>query len=349
MPAKKALAENVHPTALLDQQGVMIAANHAWEAALRDFLGKGAGVGVDYVDLCERQGGELAAVGLKLATGIRGVISGQVRTLEMSYAHPDTASAGSIVVRVARLHPNNPAPVVVTHRWLSSAPETAGALRRTGESATAESFENLRIRISSAVESLSGHLAGITQVLQRIRANAQVPAEQVEMLNDALRFSHQSLPLLKDIAEAIEHPEAFATSQAGETQAVEEEVNDFITRLQQHGAKFTRRRELRQTVALLVEATPLDDASRPTGKTFQAVTRDISTSGISLLHTQSVDAPYLSISLKDTENQRLDAVVEVLRCNPIGPLFDIGGRFVAKIHPPPQSKKRSRPKAQNEP
>ena len=94
-----------------------------------------------------------------------------------------------------------------------------------------------------------------------------------------------------------------------------------------------RRAEERYYATLPVTATQLDDKSEPIGDGFQTVTRDISRRGISLFTRRAVGGHLLALEIADrNEQNKLKAVMQVLRCRSIGDLYEIAGKFVAKVY-----------------
>ena len=122
-----------------------------------------------------------------------------------------------------------------------------------------------------------------------------------------------------------------------------EELMQFVERLIEEGqreASSENRSEPRYRVALKVAAQPIDARLQPVGQGFYAVTRDISSRGIALFHTEAVPTPYIALEFQDPQTgQQLQAVLEVLRCRPLGPFHEIAGQFVTKLYdaPPPAS------------
>jgi hypothetical protein len=89
-----------------------------------------------------------------------------------------------------------------------------------------------------------------------------------------------------------------------------------------------RRCEERYDVNLPVTATPVDNDLQPVGDSFDAVTCDISSRGITLFGHRKLNNGYLTLQVMDLDGQtHLDAVIEVLRCQPIGAFHMIAGRF----------------------
>ena len=89
-----------------------------------------------------------------------------------------------------------------------------------------------------------------------------------------------------------------------------------------------RRSEPRYRMTLPVRVQPLDAQMRAVGDEFRAVTRDISAHGIGLVCQDPTAARYLMLQLETTTLEPITVAVEVLRCQPVGFYYDIGGRFV---------------------
>ena len=107
--------------------------------------------------------------------------------------------------------------------------------------------------------------------------------------------------------------------------------------------KPERRLARRYPLKVVALATPLDDNFQPSGEPFPVLTRDISNSGIGLVHSRRLDMKYINLDLTGPNGHELHMIVEVLRCNrflcggdqPVIPGFDngctyyeSGGRFV---------------------
>src|SRR5436190_12379865 len=90
-----------------------------------------------------------------------------------------------------------------------------------------------------------------------------------------------------------------------------------------------RRRESRHPLATPVTVLPVGRLA----DAFVAVTRDVSTKGISFLHTAPVDDHYLYLQFPESPQGSLTVVLEVLRRRRIGSLWEIAGNFRAKKKP----------------
>ena len=117
--------------------------------------------------------------------------------------------------------------------------------------------------------------------------------------------------------------------------AVLESVAEYVDRLRatrRYRVLYNERRcEPRIAIALVVDLIPLDEVLRPCGAPQQGVTRDISKHGVGLFAAIPLETRYLRIYLPiDSDTPPTELLVEVLRAEPFGVVFDIGGRFVGE-------------------
>lgn len=117
--------------------------------------------------------------------------------------------------------------------------------------------------------------------------------------------------------------------------AVLESVGEYVDRLRatrRYRVLYNERRcEPRIAIALVVDLIPLDEVLRPCGEPQQGVTRDISKHGIGIFAAIPIETRYLRVYLTlQPDGIPSEVLVEVLRCEPFGVVFDIGGRFVAE-------------------
>jgi hypothetical protein len=93
-----------------------------------------------------------------------------------------------------------------------------------------------------------------------------------------------------------------------------------------------KRERTRYRIAIEVPAVELDDDLQPMGAPFVAMSRDISTSGICLVHTQRVTAPRLLIRLDNLNGMRVQVVVEISRRRKLKHFFEISGNFILRCN-----------------
>lgn len=104
-----------------------------------------------------------------------------------------------------------------------------------------------------------------------------------------------------------------------------------------------RRLTRRYPLKVVAMATPLDEHFQVIGAPFPVLTRDISTTGIGLVHSRPLDMKYIQLDLTGPNGHELHLTVKVLRCNrylcgdessPHSELDDLctyyesGGRFI---------------------
>ena len=66
------------------------------------------------------------------------------------------------------------------------------------------------------------------------------------------------------------------------------------------------------------------------GAPFNAITTDISPSGIGFLHTTAVSDKFLAITMGQN-GRRAYVLVEVVRCRAVGSLYEIGAKFIRPL------------------
>jgi hypothetical protein len=110
-----------------------------------------------------------------------------------------------------------------------------------------------------------------------------------------------------------------------------EAIATFVAHLTNQKAATERRASNRHRLAAPVAAVPVDDDFRPVGQPFMATTRDVSTSGLALIHTRAVDAQYLAVELPAVAGKTMQVVMQVLRCRPLGRFYEIAGPFIVRL------------------
>lgn len=77
-------------------------------------------------------------------------------------------------------------------------------------------------------------------------------------------------------------------------------------------------------------ATPIDRNWKPTEASFKVALRDVSTSGVRLLHTRATNAEYLALRWDATqlESKEIRVVAQLRRCAPLRCFYELGGQFL---------------------
>jgi hypothetical protein len=110
-----------------------------------------------------------------------------------------------------------------------------------------------------------------------------------------------------------------------------DQTGDFVQRLVHDKTFFPgpeRRRSPRYPLAVSVSAIPLDDRLQRAGQPFDAVTRDISATGVSIISQTRCENKYLSLLLVNSSTDYLEIVIRVVRYRMVGPMHEIAGRFI---------------------
>jgi hypothetical protein len=88
------------------------------------------------------------------------------------------------------------------------------------------------------------------------------------------------------------------------------------------------RRSKRYGAVLQVVVVPLNDHFRPSGLPFLALTHDVSTSGLCMLHTRPAPSATLFVEIERPNEAALDVVLNVRRNRRVGPFFEMAGDFL---------------------
>ncbi len=89
------------------------------------------------------------------------------------------------------------------------------------------------------------------------------------------------------------------------------------------------RRSKRYSAVLEVIVVPLNEHFRPSGLPFLAVTRDVSTGGLCLLHMRPAPSARLFIQIERPSESALDVVLNVRRNRRVGQFYEIAGDFIS--------------------
>lgn len=121
-----------------------------------------------------------------------------------------------------------------------------------------------------------------------------------------------------------------SASQLASLQHPPEVVVSFVRELMDGHQRVVsdRRFHPRNVIELPAVVQPLDFDFQPAGQLFIATTKDVSTGGVALIHTDQVTAPYLQIEFATQEAKAMSLLAKVIHCTPYGQHFHVGARFV---------------------
>ncbi|MDJ0889157.1 MAG: SpoIIE family protein phosphatase, partial [Desulfobacterales bacterium] len=117
--------------AILDRHGRIVETNRAWRAyADRNQLeGPNDSVGDNYLEICDRTGGEEAEVARQVAAGIRAVLEGEIREFVLDYPCHSPSEEHWYYLRALRMSGDGPVRVVVSHEEITALKKAERALR----------------------------------------------------------------------------------------------------------------------------------------------------------------------------------------------------------------------------
>jgi hypothetical protein len=93
------------------------------------------------------------------------------------------------------------------------------------------------------------------------------------------------------------------------------------------------RREGRHATLMPVIVVPLSETGRSLTSEFVAVVHDLSSRGISMLHSSEIEHKYLFLRFPEARVKTEGVALEVLRRRKIGPLWEIAGNFITALPP----------------
>lgn len=108
--------------AILDESGVIVAVNAARErfARANPQATGGEGIGMNYLEVCDRVGGEFAKDAAEVARGIRAVIAGEISEFHREYACHNATERQWFTVHVTRFGEEGARRIVVAHESITS-------------------------------------------------------------------------------------------------------------------------------------------------------------------------------------------------------------------------------------
>src|ERR1700733_1028163 len=131
--------------ALLDTAGCIVSVNEAWRRFGSEHATQGPGceIGLNYLEICDGARGDGASEAHRVATGIRSVLSGEVKSFSMEYPCHSPKEQRWILLKVRPLAGEGPNGVVVMHLDVTAEKQTEESLRAS-ESLFRQLAENIR-------------------------------------------------------------------------------------------------------------------------------------------------------------------------------------------------------------
>jgi PAS domain S-box-containing protein len=121
--------------ALIDKRGCIVSVNQAWCRLARDNVlqGPGYGVGLNYLDACERATGSDAAIARAAALGIRAVLAADVKSYSIEYACHTAQDERWFQLTVSPLSDQPPSGAVVMHTDVTARTRAQRSMQRSSE------------------------------------------------------------------------------------------------------------------------------------------------------------------------------------------------------------------------
>jgi PAS domain S-box-containing protein len=120
--------------AMLDAQGIIMSANTSWQKfALTTtvLLSPGYGIGVNYLDICDRANGDSAADAHQAAQGIRSVLAGGAKSFSIEYVCHSAEEQRWFLLTVTPLAEGPPNGAVVMHLNITAQKQAKNELRES--------------------------------------------------------------------------------------------------------------------------------------------------------------------------------------------------------------------------
>jgi hypothetical protein len=109
-------------------------------------------------------------------------------------------------------------------------------------------------------------------------------------------------------------------------------VIDFLSKLDRAGECAVERRDAdRQAAVLEVAVVPVDFELKQSGESFLAISKDISATGMALMHTRAIGAGSVVVELLNRDDCTLQLLAYVIRCQAVHRFYEIGLRFVTRL------------------
>jgi hypothetical protein len=107
------------------------------------------------------------------------------------------------------------------------------------------------------------------------------------------------------------------------------QLGEFVKKLRGADVDVERRAAARVPMIEAINIKPLDELFQPAGPPTMALMRNVSRSGIALLHVRPVNSRYLALCQVRPQAAETPLYMEIIRCRQIGSGFELAGPFVS--------------------
>jgi CheY-like chemotaxis protein len=132
------------------------------------------------------------------------------------------------------------------------------------------------------------------------------------------------------VSESLE--EIFQTAHDTLSEPPQAMLNFLERNFEEPGAGGDRRKTDRVSLLATVVAVPVTKQFEPCGEAFKAAARDVSQGGMSMLHTRAISSEYVALRWQSlaSKNSFIKVVMQLIRCRPMGPFYELAGQFVMR-------------------
>lgn len=125
-------------------------------------------------------------------------------------------------------------------------------------------------------------------------------------------------------------PAAYFSSTSSDSMA-DSALVEFAEELVARDKEMLERRGApRRPIMLPIQVLPLDEDLFPAGPAFCVVSRDISTTGLAILHHSPI-VGNIAIKVTLPDQGDLQFTVRTSRNKPVGPFYEVGGEFISRV------------------
>ena len=161
--------------AILDESGVIVSVNAAWDRFARDneHAVTGLAAGGNYLQVCDQSRGECAEEAPAVARGIRAVMAGELEEFRLEYPCHSPREKRWFIVRVTRFGAEGARRIVIAHENITE--------RKQAEDKMAELSRQLiaTSRQAGMAEIATGVLHNVGNVLNSVNVSANLLGDQV--------------------------------------------------------------------------------------------------------------------------------------------------------------------------
>lgn len=194
--------------AILDESGVIVSVNAAWDrfASDNEHAVTGLGAGRNYLEMCDQSRGECAEEAPAVARGIRAVMAGELEEFRLEYPCHRPKEKRWFIVRVTRFGAEGARRIVIAHENITERKQAEERLR-----AALHEVESQQFALNeSSIVGITDRRGHLTYVNDKFCAISKYPREEL-MGQDhrIINSGHHSKDFFKKLWTTINHGEVW--------------------------------------------------------------------------------------------------------------------------------------------